>query len=297
MRSFREIKAHYDFKDEDASRLLSLREFMTERADRAMDALHTWILQTKEAARFFTEESIKTHVFHAQRQWFIDLFSGSYDSRYYEKLIHIGQVHLKSFVEPHYMNRAINIIRNFCISAINESIDDSRERVKNIISVEKILDINLDVITSAYIEEEIKTYSPAYRIRNALIEFSEKFSQTTNLVLVLALIGLTIGVIGLFVSDVQKLFHGELESGIITALGSLLILWVVIELMDTEIAHLRGGKFQISVFIGVALVTTIRETMIATLKHEKVEIIYYLIATVLVIGFIYWLVKKTEGRR
>lgn len=297
MRSFKEIKAHYDFKEEDEKRLLSLKDLMTERADGAMEALHSWILQTKDAARFFTEEKVKNHVFVEQKRWFLDLFSGNYDSRYYERLIGIGQKHVKVLVDAHYMNRAVNIVRNFCISVMTQSIENAEERIKAIISVEKILDINLDIITSSYIEEELRVYSPAYRVKNVLISFSERFSQTMNLILVLALIGLTIGVIGLFISDVQELFSGELESGIIAALGSLLILWVVIELMDTEIAHLRGGKFQISVFIGVALVTTIRETMIATLKHERPEIIYYLVAAVLVIGLVYWLVKKTEERK
>lgn len=297
MRSFKEIKAHYDFRDEDEKRLLSLKDIMTENADRAMEALHSWILNTKDAARVFSEETIKTHVFDAQRKWFIELFSGTYDSRYYERLIRIGQRHVKALVDAHYMNRAINIIRNFCVSIINEYIEPNEERIKAIISIEKILDINLDIITSSYIEEELRAYTSAYRVKNLLINFSERFSQTMNLILVLALIGLTLGIIGLFISDVQKLLTGDLESGIITALGSLLILWVVIELMDTEIAHLRGGKFQISVFIGVALVTTIRETMIATLKHEKPETVYYLVAAVFVIGVVYWLVKRTEGIR
>lgn len=297
MRSFKEIKAHYDFRDEDEKRLLSLKDIMTENADRAMEALHSWILNTKDAALFFSEETIKTHVFDAQRKWFIELFSGTYDSRYYERLIRIGQRHVKALVDAHYMNRAINIVRNFCVSIINEYIEPNEERIKAIISIEKILDINLDIITSSYIEEELRAYTPAYRVKNLLINFSERFSQTMNLILVLALIGLTLGVIGLFISDVQKLLTGDLESGIITALGSLLILWVVIELMDTEIAHLRGGKFQISVFIGVALVTTIRETMIATLKHEKPETVYYLVVAVFVIGVVYWLVKRTEGIR
>lgn len=297
MRSFKEIKAHYDFRDEDEKRLLSLKDIMTENVDRAMEALHSWILNTKDAVRFFSEETIKTHVFDAQRKWFIELFSGTYDSRYYERLIRIGQRHVKALVDAHYMNRAINIIRNFCVSIINEYLETNEERIKAIISIEKILDINLDIITSSYIEEELRAYTPAYRVKNLLINFSERFSQTMNLILVLALIGLTLGIIGLFISDVQKLLTGNLESGIITALGSLLILWVVIELMDTEIAHLRGGKFQISVFIGVALVTTIRETMIATLKHEKPETVYYLVAAVFVIGVVYWLVKRTEGIR
>ncbi len=121
-------------------------------------------------------------------------------------------------------------------------------------------------------------------------------SATMNLVLILALIGLTLGVVGLFAYDVRNLITGNLEHGIISALGSMLILWVMIELMNTEIAHLKGGELHISVFIGVALVTIIRETMIATLKHERPETIYYLIAAILVIGVVYWLVKRTEGR-
>jgi flagellar biogenesis protein FliO len=36
--------------------------------------------------------------------------------------------------------------------------------------------------------------------------------------------------------------------------------------------------------------------MIATLKHERPETIYYLIAAILVIGVVYWLVKRTEDR-
>lgn len=296
MRSFREIKLHYNFTAEDEKRLASLQNLMAENVDKAMDALHSWILQTKQAAAFFTEESRRMHIFGAQKKWFIDLFGGNYDNTYYEVLIRIGQTHVKKLVDAHFMNRAMNIIRNFCVNVINSQIEDVDERARLLISVEKILDINLDIITSSYIEEELRTYSPAYRVRNALISFSERFSQSMNLVLILALIGLTLGVVGLFAYDVRNLITGNLEHGIISALGSMLILWVMIELMNTEIAHLKGGRLHISVFIGVALVTIIRETMIATLKHERPETIYYLIAAILVIGIVYWLVKRTEDR-
>lgn len=294
MRSFKEIKRNYNFTPEDEKRLASLKELMSDHADKAMDALHSWILQTKDAAKFFTDESRKKHIFGAQKIWFVDLFSGTYDGRYYERLIRIGQAHVRTFVDAHYMNRSVNIIRNFCIDILNNNLDDAEERAKTIISVEKILDINLDVITSSYIEEELRSFSPAYKVKNALVSFSERFSQGMNLVLVLILMGLTIGVVGMIIFDIQKIFTGNIEHGIISTLGSLLILWVMIELMSTEISHLKGGKFYISVFIGVALVTIIRETMIATLKQEKPEMVYYLIAAVLAIGVVYWLVKRTE---
>ena len=160
----------------------------------------------------------------------------------------------------------------------------------------KIIDISMNVIVGAYIEEEMRIFSPVYKVKSALITFSERFSQTTNFVLVFALIGLTIGVGWLFIRDVAHIFSGDVERGIISALGSMLLLWLMIELMSTEIAHLKGGKFRISVFVGVALVTMIRETMIATLRHEKPEAVYYLIAAILVIGFVYWIVTKTEDR-
>ncbi len=294
MRSFRDIKHDYRFMEEDEQRLAQMRALMEEHSEEVMTTLHLWIMGTKGTAQFFTDESRQNHVFSAQKVWFSELFSGTYDNRFYEKLFRIGSTHVKHNVEAHYMNRAVNLVKNACIGIIQKKEENKVEATNKIISVGKILDISLDVITTAYIEEELRIYSPEYKVKSSLISFAERFSQSMNLVLVIALIGLTLGVVGLFVIDVGHLIAGDLERGIISALGSMLVLWLLIELMNTEISHLKGGKFHISVFIGVALVTMIRETMIATLKHDRPESIYYLIAAILVIGFVYWLVVWTE---
>jgi uncharacterized membrane protein (DUF373 family) len=296
MRSFKEIKHNYRFTEDDEKRLIALRPLMEAKADEVMATLSLWIMGTKGAAKYFTEESRQKHVFGAQREWFLDLFSGQYDNHYYEKLIRIGATHVRQNVDAHYMNRSINLVKNACIGIIQKMEEEKEALTDKIISLGKILDIGLDVITTSYIEEEIRTYSPVYKVKSTLINFSERFSQTTNLVLVLALIGLTLGVIWLFLQDVMHLLSGDVERGIISALGSMLLLWLMIELMNTEISHLKGGKFHISVFVGVALVTMIRETMIATLKHENPESIYYLIAAILVIGFVYWIVTRAEEK-
>lgn len=297
MRTFKDIKHDYRFNEQDERRLGDLRPLMEEHADEVMSTLNDWIMGTPGAAQFFTEESRKRHVFDAQRGWFLDLFSGSYGGRYYEKLIRIGSAHVRHKVDAHYMNRAVNLVKNACIGILQRLDEDRQSVTDKIISVGKILDISLNVITTAYIEEEIRTYSPVYKVRSGLITFSERFSQTTNLLLVLALIGLTVGVVWLFAQDVMHLFTGDVERGIISALGSMLLLWLMIDLMNTEIAHLKGGKFHTSVFVGVALVTMIRETMIATLKHEQPESIYYLIAAILVIGCVFWIVTRAEERQ
>ncbi len=296
MRPFKEIKDNYRFTSEHEKLLAEMRPIMEEHADEVMSTLHLWIMGTKGAAQFFTDETRRKHVFESQKQWFLDLFSGAYDNRYYEKLMKIGSVHVKYNVDSHYMSRSVNIVKNACTDIIRRTEENTEDMVNKIIAAGKILDINLDVITTSYIQEEIRTYLPVYKVKSALIDFTEKFSQSANFVLVFALIGLTLAVIGLFAADVVHLFSGDLGQGIIAALGSMLILWLMIELMNTEISQLKGGKFHISVFVGVALITVIRETMIATLKHERPESIYYLIAAVLVIGFVYWIVTKTESR-
>ena len=296
MWSFKEIKQNYRFTDEDAHRLEQLRPLMEEHVDTVVTALSLWINSTKGAAKFFSEESGKQHILKSLQGWFLDLFSGRYDSRYLEKLTRIAAIHVKNKVDSHYMNRAFNVVKNSCIEILQKLEETKEDVTDKLISIEKILDINLDVITASYIEEQLKAYSPVYRVRSLLINFSERFSQAMNLLLVIALIGLTIGVVWLFIQDVMHLLSGDIERGIISALGSMLLLWLMIELMNTEISHLKGGKFHISIFVGVALVTMIRETMIATLKHEKPESIYYLIAAILVIGFVYWIVTRAEDR-
>jgi len=296
MRTFKEIKHDYRFTADDERLLVSLRPLMEEHAEEIMSTLGQWIMGTRGAAAFFDDESRKKHVFSAQKVWFAELFSGNYDNSFYEKLMRIGASHVKHKVDPHYMNRAVNLVKNACIGVIQNAEENKVEATNKIISAGKVLDISLDVITTSYIEEEMRIYSPVYKVKSALVNFSERFSQATNLLLVLALIGLTLGVVWLFVQDVMRLLSGDVERGIISALGSMLLLWLMIELMNTEISHLKGGRFHISVFIGVALVTMIRETMIATLKHDRPESIYYLIAAILVIGFVYWLVVRTESR-
>ena len=297
MRLIKEIKQDYRFTPEDERRLARLKPLMEEHTEEIMSTVSLWFKGTKGAAKFFTEETLQQHVFASQKDWFLLLFSGKYDNSYYDKLIKIGMAHMRRNVDVHYLHRMANIVKNSCTGVLSKTDDARDEMVNNIVSVGKIVDISLNIITNAYIEEEMRVYSPVYKVKSALITFSERFSQVTNLLLVLALMGLTIGVGWLFMQDVMHLATGDVERGIISALGSMLLLWLMIELMNTEISHLKGGKFHISVFVGVALVTMIRETMIATLKHEKPEAIYYLIAAILVIGFVYWIVTRAEEKQ
>ncbi len=132
---------------------------------------------------------------------------------------------------------------------------------------------------------------------SALIVFAERFAYGLNLILILALIGLAIGVITLFASDIFSLLTSrDLETGILTSLGTLLIIWVIIELISTEIKYLRGARFHIEVFVSVALVAIIRELLVSTLVHESLQKLAVLLAAILVLGIVYFLISRTELR-
>jgi uncharacterized membrane protein (DUF373 family) len=96
--------------------------------------------------------------------------------------------------------------------------------------------------------------------------------------------------------DVSLIFRGDPEKGLVAALGSLLILWLAIELLDAEIDRLRGGELQLSLFVGVALVAFIRKILVASLSHESLQVEMFYLGGILILGVIFWLISRTETR-
>ena len=77
-------------------------------------------------------------------------------------------------------------------------------------------------------------------------------------------------------------------------LGTLLVLWVVIELLDTQIKHMKGSSFAIKVFVSVALVAELRRLLITSIEHASWQEELILVASLLALGAIYWMVSRIE---
>lgn len=67
--------------------------------------------------------------------------------------------------------------------------------------------------------------------------------------------------------------------------------------MDNEIKTLKGGKFNILIFIGVIIVALIREILISTLRHDALETQAFLAGTLLILGIVYYLVARSQNDR
>lgn len=290
------IQAHYNFTDLDVKRLVDLRPVMGRYINEFPKAFFDHVRHFDQASIFLKDEEVIRRHQNGLREWFEKLFAGSYGPAYFADLEHIGLTHVEIDLKPHYVNAAMHFVKSFCIDIIANEFDNREERQAYIKAVEKIIDINLDVMTSSYIEEEKKKVFVSQKVEGLLISFSERFSHGLNLILVLGLVALGIMVMGLFVYDVTHIFQGNIEKGILGTLGSLLMLWVVIELVDTEIDHLRGEKFAIKVFVSVALVAVIRKILVVFLKSDAAELQFSLIAAILVLGVVYWLVSKVDKK-
>lgn len=295
MFTMQEIKKHYLFSDYEAETLRSLLPIAEANRDRMIDEFYDYLLGLPETAAFLQDALLLQRLKKSHSTWFVNLFRGTYDNQYLHDLQRIGHVHVKIGLNAHYVNAAMQVIRRFTVGMIRENFPDREERRSRTEAMEKILDLNLDIMTASYIEEELKKVFISYRLESKLIKATERFTYGLNLMLVMALVGVSVSVVGLFFWEIIHVFSGDVEKGILSALGTLLILWMMIELMDNEIKTLKGGRFNILVFIGVVIVAIIREILISTLRHDLLTTQIFLAGTLLILGVVYYLVSNSKS--
>lgn len=295
MVTMQELKGHYLFTDDDSGYLVMLHELAEANKQRLADEFYDYLLGIPETAKFIKDDLVLQKLKKTHQDWFMRLFTGNYDNQYLHTMQRIGLAHVRVGLNVHFVNAAMNKIRQFVVNLIRENFPDQELRRKLTDAVEKMLDINLDVMSASYREEELKKFFVSHRLESLLIQATERFTYGLNLILVLALAGVSISVVLLFGWEITHIFRGSFEEGILSALGTLLILWMMIELLGNEIRNLKGGKFNILVFIGVIMVALIREILISTLRHDPIETQMFLAGTLLVLGVVYYLVAKSQN--
>jgi uncharacterized membrane protein (DUF373 family) len=289
-----ELKRHYLFTDEDAAQLKSLQPLAEAQKKAITDALYDHLLGIPETAEFLMDDAVLNRLKISQQAWLVDLFSGQYDNHYLRKLEKIGLAHVRIGLNAHFVNCAMNFIRQALVNLIRDTYPDRETRRRLTDATEKILDANLDVMSASYLEEELKKEFVSHRLESKLVRATERFTYGLNLILVVALAGVSLLVVVQFGWDLLHIFDGNIEKGVLSALGTLLILWMMIELMGNEIRNLKGGRFNILLFVGVIMVALIREILISTLRHDALETQAFLAGTLLILGIVYFLVSKSQ---
>ena len=296
MESIEEIRSQFEFTDLDQENLKLLGDILLPLSDQFAGEFYEFLKQhPKTAAYFKTDEAVARRK-ETFKTWFNDLFTSQFDNRYLLRLQKIGKVHVKIKLESYHVNAAMSFVREQCRRQVVAQIKDGILKEDILISLHKALDINLSIMTSSYQEEKLNKVFVSHKAEQRLIHFAERLLQGFNLFLTIGLLVLAIGVIFLLGHDIYEAVTTNLEIGVIRALGSLLILWMMIELLHTEIDHLRGGDFHVRIFVELALVAFIRKIFVASFESKDPTSFMLLMGALLILGIVYFLVAKVEGK-
>lgn len=299
MQHHQSLKDDYRFTEADAKTLKELQPLMEDLADKFIDEFYDYIWGFGKTATFLKNKEIIAFHRTKIREWFINLFNGRYDLPYFMYLYKIGETHVKIGLPTHYVNSAFSFVRNFVFKSIEDSYDNKEDHIKELEAVGKIIDINLDTLTSSYREEELSKFLSLSKIEKSILTGLKKFNSYINYFLAGALALVAFFAVGLFGYDIYLLFFSDkgIEKGILTVLGSLLVLWAAIELIHEEINHLQGKGFAIGAFIMLAMAALIRKILIYSLSAEKAEELLIIAVVIVCLAIAYWLVgaKKRIG--
>jgi uncharacterized membrane protein (DUF373 family) len=295
MRTFEEIRENFRLGEAEEDMLRRLAPLVDPQAEQIVEDFYQFLLEIPDAAKFLQDSERLARLKGLHRAWLMQLFEGPYNESYFQRLQRIGLAHVRIGLSAHFVYVAMNFLRDRLKLILTEV--EPAERGAAEIALDKILDLNLDVIARAYHQAEMRRFFLSYKLDDALIRFARRFTFGLNLLLLVGLIGLSGGMIVVLLNDVSLIFRGQLDKGLVSALGSLLMLWLAIELLEAEIDRLRGGELQLSLFVGVGLVAFIRKVLIATLSHEelKTELVY--LGAIFIFGIIYWLTVRAEARQ
>ncbi|MGC8926232.1 MAG: protoglobin domain-containing protein [Calditerrivibrio sp.] len=296
MKYIKEVISNYSLTEKDIQNLIFMGKFMLEYADQFVDEFYDYMILKIQLPDSMTPDVIQKHQ-NMLKIWYKRFYEGKIDNKYLEYLVNIGNTHIKFHITQDMFNIMSNWVRQWFHEKIFQNVSDDIKRKELLFSMHKLMDINKDIISDAYYTTEIKKYSVFLSLRDFIISVSERIEFVTQIIILSFLIFLTISAAVYFLFDMVVLMKMKPDFFIIKALSSLLMIWVLSELLYTEINIIKGAKFKISTFVGVALIAFVRDLLIMTLEHTgSIEKLLLIILSITVLGLVYWLVTITETK-
>ena len=294
MEGMDEIRRHFGFTGQDEENLKVLAEILLPFTQDFSNAFYEFLVEDPHMASFFKTEAAIQKRKGTIGVWFKDLLTGSYNTVHLMKLKRIGEMHVRIGLKGHYVNAAMHFVRSYCLRQTVVLADPER-RTDLLETLNRVIDLNLNVMTSSYRDAELKKVFFSYKTDSALIRWSERMVQGLNLVLMIGMVLMSVGVVSLLSYDVFTAFTSDLQMGVIKALGSLLLLWMFIELLHTQINVLKGGKFNVRIFLELALVAFIRKLFVATVESKDPVSFGLLLGGTIILGVILFLLAKADS--
>ncbi|MDZ7762386.1 MAG: protoglobin domain-containing protein [Desulfovermiculus sp.] len=296
MSAIEDLLNHYSYTTQDEENRRKLAEIVLSVQDQFAADFYSMLEENPYTAQYFpTQEAVNKRK-KTFKYWLNLILTAPFDHRLHLKLERIGKTHVRIGLDGHYVNAAMNFIRGYCQQALFQTVNDNRSLDSLLDTMNKLLDISLDVMTSSYREAELKKVFLSKQAEYLMVRWAERIMHGLNLVLMIGLLVLAAGVTVLLSTDIYYALTSNVEQGVIRALGSLLILWMMVELLHAQVEQLKGGKFHVRIFVDLAMVAFIRKIFVASIEGEDPWTFGMLIGALLVLGIVYYLLGLPEKK-
>ncbi|MFW5931046.1 MAG: protoglobin domain-containing protein, partial [Desulfosalsimonas sp.] len=217
-----ELLTHYNYTAHDEEHRARLAEILLPLQDQFADDFYEMLHENSYTASFFpTREAVNKRK-KTFKYWLNLILTASLDHRLHHKLEQAGKTHVRIGLEGHYVNAAMNFIRRYSQQIIFQAVTEEKKREALIETLDKLWDINLDIMTNSYREAELKKVFLSKRVEYWLVRWAERIMHGLNIMLVVGLLVMSGGIIALLGNDIAFAVTSNVEQGVIRALGSLL---------------------------------------------------------------------------
>jgi hypothetical protein len=298
METIEELKVHYNWTEEDEENLRKGAWIGEKYKEDFVEEFYRYLENFPDAGKYLSSKEIRDRHKEKIKRWFVSLFTSKYDAQYLKGLYSMGEDHLKIGLSLHYVQALISFVRSYLMNIINKEMGSSTEASRILISINKALDISLDVMINSFREEELRLYSAMGKYQKLLIENIRRISWFFDFFIVFTLAVVGVFLIAWIIYEIWLILMGvlPLERGGLSVLGSILILYAISELLSEEIKHMKGSALSLKIFVGVALAAVIRKVLIISLSPEKVQELITLSLVILALGVVFWLIHRVESK-
>ena len=138
----------------------------------------------------------------------------------------------------------------------------------------------------------------SHQFEMTIAKYINHFIRALHVLFSIALMITVILTLIIFATDIYQIFfNGNLATGTIHALGSLLVLWTLSELLHSEVRSLMGERIQVSIFIEVAIAAFVRKLLVISTEGVPLMDASVYLVSLLVLGIVYWILHTPNSTK
>lgn len=158
MRFLDEIKTYVGFTEEDAERLQRIGSILEPHFQDVVASFYEALMEHPRARGVFEGSEQVQRLRHSLKGWLRELFEGEYGEEYFISRGKIGMVHMRVGLKPQFLLGAMNQIRHQLTrrileeerAAIEAAFDELQAAQECVVSLNRLLDIELTIIIQSY---------------------------------------------------------------------------------------------------------------------------------------------------